>query len=758
MNRRMTAARNALSCSGKAESRIFSLTTSRLVFTFSPVSAGEKSKVEGDEGMVCRVVKVLLLVLGGLSMSGGIGVARDALPAPPVAKVVPKVDTVHGEVRVDNYYWLRERDNPEVIEYLKAENAYTEVVMKHTEPFQKKLYEEMVGRIKETDLSVPAREGDYYYYYRTERGKQYRIYCRKKGSLDAPEEVILDVNELAAGHDYCDIGALQVSPNQQLAAYTVDTTGGEVYTLYVKDLKTGELLPDVVPEMSGALVWANDNRTIFYSTLDDTKRPFRLYRHVLGSNPKDDPLIYEESDQAFYLSIDKTRSKKYLLMTLESITTTEVHFLDADDPLGKFRVIHPRQQEMEYYVGHHGDMFYIRTNDAAKNFKVMVAPVSDPSKANWRDVLPHRDTVMVDGIDLFENHLVVYEREKGLKRIRVRNFKTNEDYYVEFPEPVYTFRPTGNREYHTNILRFMYMSLVTPRSIFDYNMDDKTRELKKQDEVLGGYDPGQYRSERIFATAPDGTKIPISMVYRKGMVRNGDNPLLLYGYGAYGLSMEPYFSSQRLSLLDRGFIYAIAHIRGGEEMGRSWYEQGKLLHKKNTFTDFIACAEHLIAEKYTSPDKLVIWGGSAGGLLIGAVLNMRPDLFKAAIADVPFVDVVNTMLDPSLPLTVTEYEEWGNPHDKQYYEYIRSYSPYDNVQAQDYPNILITAGLHDARVQYWEPAKWTAKLRAMKTDNNLLLLKTKMGAGHRGASGRYDYLKDIAFKYAFILDLLGITQ
>ncbi|MFQ6007695.1 MAG: S9 family peptidase [Candidatus Zixiibacteriota bacterium] len=699
-----------------------------------------------------------MVTLASLAVLTHFSVSEESALAPPVAKIVPKVDTIHGEVRIDNYYWLRERDNPEVIEYLEAENEYTDAMMKHTKAFQQKLYEEMVGHIKETDLTVPEREGDYYYYTRTEEGKQYRIYCRKKASLDAEEEIILDVNELAVGHEYYAVAALAVSPSQKLLAYTVDTTGGEVYTLYVKNLSTGKLLLDTVPEMSGSLVWANDNRTIFYTTLDQTKRPYKLFRHELGSDPKDDPLIYQEEDNAYYLGITKTRSKEYLLMKLGSMVTTEIHYLNANNPRGTFKVIHPRQHEMEYDVSHHGDKFFIRTNDNAKNFKLVEAPISDPSKENWKEIIPHNDSVMIDGIDLFKNHLVVYERQKGLKQMRVINLTTNKSHYVKFPEPVYSFWPNGNREYNTNLVRFTYMSLVTPRSVFDYNMDDKTRELKKQYEVLGGYDPSQYQSERLFATAADGTEIPISMVYKKGMVRNGKNPLLLYGYGAYGASMEPYFSSNRLSLLDRGFIYAIAHIRGGGEMGRYWYDQGKLLNKKNTFTDFIACAEHLIAEKYTSPDKLVISGGSAGGLLMGAVTNMRPDLFKAVVAEVPFVDVTNTMLDPSIPLTVIEYEEWGNPNDTEYYDYIRSYSPYDNVEAKDYPNILITAGLNDARVQYWEPAKWVAKLRAMKTDNNLLLLKTKMGAGHGGASGRYDYLKDVAFKYAFILDLFGVNE
>lgn len=704
------------------------------------------------------IIPLAALVLSSLAALMTFGCVSKKPPAPPIAKVAPKADTLHGETRIDNYYWLRDRSNPKVIKYLENENSYTKAVMKHTEAFQKKLYEEMVGRIKETDLTVPAREDDYFYYSRTEEGKQYSIYCRKKGSPEAEEKILLDVNDLAAGHEYCGLAALLVSPHHRLLAYTVDTTGTEVYTLYIKDLSSGQVLRDTIHEMSGSLEWANDNNTIFYTTLDEAKRPHKLFRHELGTDQKDDSLIYHEKDEAFHLDITKTRNKDYLLMFLGSMTTTEVHYLRTDNPTGTFKVIHPRQHEIEYYVSHRGDRFFIRTNDQAKNFRLMEAPVLRPSRMNWKEVIQHRDSVKIEGIDLFQNHLVVYERGKGLKQLRIINLVSNEVHYAEFPEPVYAFWAGRNREFDTNLLRFTYMSLVTPRSVYDYDMETRRRELKKQYEVLGGYDPDQYQSERVFATASDGTEIAISMVYRKGMVKDGTNPLLLYGYGAYGFSMEAGFSCNRLSLLDRGFIYAIAHIRGGGEMGRYWYDQGRLLNKRNTFTDFIACAEHLIAEKYTSPDNLVISGVSAGGLLMGAVTNMRPDLFKAVVAEVPFVDVINTMLDESIPLTVIEYEEWGNPNDKQYFDYINSYSPYDNVEAKDYPHILITAGLNDARVQYWEPAKWTARLRALRTDDNLLLLKTKMGAGHGGASGRYDYLADVAFKYVFILDLFRIEE
>lgn len=677
---------------------------------------------------------------------------------PPVAKTDPTVDTVHGEERLDNYFWLREKSNPEVIEYLEAENRYTQAMMQHTEDFQERLYQELLGRIKETDLSVPEKRGDYYYYTRTEEGKQYPIYCRKEGSLEAEEEILLDQNALAEGHEYLEMGVYEISPNHQLLAYSTDTTGGESYILYVKDLNTGQLLADQIPNTYYSVEWANDNQTLFYTTLDAAKRPYKLYRHQLGNDPVADVLIHHETDESFFLDVSKTRSKAYLLMELENINTSEVHYLEADHPTGDFKVISPRQSELEYSVDHHSDQFLIVTNADAANFKLMCASVNNPSRENWEEVIPHREAVRLFDVSAFQNHLMIFEREDGLQKIRVRNLTTGEEHAVDFPDPVYTVQQGRNPEFNTNTLRFHYASLVTPMSVFDYEMDAKTRELKKQDEVLGGYDPSLYESERIFAKAADGTSIPISLVYKKGLVKNGENPLLLYGYGSYGINSEPYFSSNRLSLLDRGFGYAIAHIRGGEEMGRAWYENGKLLHKRNTFTDFITCAEHLITERYTASDKLVIQGGSAGGLLMGAVTNMRPELFEIVIAKVPFVDVVNTMLDASIPLTVIEYDEWGNPNEKKFYDYIKSYSPYDNIEAKAYPHILVTAGLNDPRVHYWEPAKWTAKLRALKTGDNRLLLKTEMGAGHGGPSGRYDYLREIAFEYAFIFDLLGIDK
>ncbi len=682
--------------------------------------------------------------------------APAAEPVPPVAKVVPKKLVQHGDTRLDGYHWLRDKSNPEVIEYLKAENAYTDAVMKPTEPLQENLYREILGRIKQTDLSVPERIDQFYYYSRTEEGKQYQILCRKKGSLQAPEEVLLDLNALAQGHKYFRLGASKASPDHRMLAYSTDTSGAEAYTLVVKDLTTGALLKDEIPNTSYAVEWANDNRTLFYTTLDAAKRPYRLWRHTLGTDPKQDTLVYEEKDATFRLGLSKTRSRAFLLLSLRSTLSSEVHYLDANTPAGDFRVIDRRRPKVEYSVDHRGDTFYIRTNDRAKDFKLVTAPVAAPGKRNWRPLIPHRATVLLEDVDLFENHLVVTEREAGLRKIRITSLGDGQTHHVEFPEPVYTATVAGNPEFRTALLRFNYTSLVTPMSVFDYDMNARTRELKKQVEVLGGYDPARYQSERVFARAADGTRVPISLVYRKGMERNGRNPLWLYGYGSYGASTEPFFSSDRLSLLERGFVYAIAHIRGGSEMGRTWYESGKLLKKKNTFADFVACAEHLVREKYTSPDRLVASGGSAGGLLMGAVINLRPDLFKAVIAAVPFVDVVTTMLDPSIPLTTLEFDEWGNPVNKRYYRYMKSYSPYDNVEAKAYPNLLVTTGLNDPRVAFWEPVKWVARLRVTKTDKNRLLLKTHLVAGHGGPSGRYSRFRETAFQYAFMLDVLGI--
>ncbi|BAY88731.1 MULTISPECIES: S9 family peptidase [unclassified Tolypothrix] len=678
------------------------------------------------------------------------------LTKPPVADQHPEVLELHGDRRIDNYFWLRDVDNPQVIAYLEAENSYTAAMMQHTESLQTKLYNEMLARIKETDLSVPYLKDNYYYYLRTEEGKNYPIYCRKKDNLSAPEEILLDENELAKGHEFFSLGVFDISPNHQILAYSVDTSGSEQYTLFFLDLTTHQLLSETIPDTYFSFAWANDNQTVFYTKIDDANRPYQLFSHILGTTPDADVLLYEEADELYHLYVDKTRSQAYILMSLRSSITTEVHYLDANHPQGNWQLIHPRTTGMEYDVDHHSDYFYIVTNDEATNFKLVKTLVASPSKANWQTLIPHQEDILLSGISLFANHLVIYERKGGLETARVKNLATGEESNITFPEPTYEFYEGNNPEFNTTILRFHYTSFITPQSVFDYNMETQQRELKKETEVLGGYDRTQYQSEWLMATANDGTKIPISIVYKQGIKKDSQNPLLLTGYGAYGSSYPATFSSNRLTLLDRGILFAIAHIRGGEEMGRKWYEDGKFLQKKNTFTDFIACAEYLINEKWTASDRLVITGGSAGGLLMGAVMNLRPELFKAVVAHVPFVDIVTTILDTSLPLSAMEWEEWGNPNDPVYYDYMKSYSPYDNVEAKDYPDMLITAGLNDSRVKYWEPAKWTAKLRELKTDNNILLLKTNMGAGHSGASGRYESLRELAFEYAFILDRLGL--
>jgi oligopeptidase B len=678
------------------------------------------------------------------------------LPEAPVAERRPHRLTIHGDTRVDEYSWLRNREDPAVIRHLEAENAYTAAMMRHTERLQERLYQEMLGRIQETDLSVPERIDDWYYYSRTEAGRQYPILCRRRGAAEGPEEIVLDQNLLAEGHDYFRVGALAVSPDHRLLAWSTDTSGAETYTLFVKDLATGMLLPERIDNTSYGVEWAEDNRTLFYTTMDETRRPWRLHRHRLGTDPAEDAVIYEEPDGCILLSLGKTRSRAFILVDLSSHSSSEVRYLPADQPEAPLRLVAPREPDVEYTVEHHGDRFFIVTNDAAPNFRLVEAPVSAPGKANWTTLIPNDPAVKLDGVDAFRNHLVVYEREDALRKIRVLDLRTGEWHRVGFPESVYTFRATDNPEFDTATLRFVYMSLVTPHSVIDYGLDSREWKLRKQQEVKGGYDPSLYHTERAFAQAEDGTRIPLSLVYRTPLVRDGRRPLMLYGYGSYGSSYDPTFSSNAISLLDRGFVIALAHIRGGEEMGRAWYEQGKRLHKRNTFTDFIAAAEFLIRGGYTSRDGLVINGGSAGGLLMGAVANLRPELFRAVVAEVPFVDVVTTMLDESIPLTVIEYEEWGNPNDPRYYEYMKSYSPYDNVRAQAYPDMLVTAGLNDPRVAYWEPAKWVARLRTLRTADTRLLLKTNMGAGHSGASGRYDYLREVAFKYAFVLDVLGM--
>ena len=677
-------------------------------------------------------------------------------PIPPKAKILPDTTFIHDVQLIDNYAWLKDktRSNPEVLEYINAENKYAKKMMRHTKKNQKKLFKEMVNRLSETDLSVPVKIDDFFYYSRREKDDQYYIYCRKKGSLDAEEEVYLDVNKLAKGHDYFSIAQIKLSSNHRFVAYLTDITGAEKYSLHIKNIETGEYFEDTISSVWD-LTWANDNKTIFYSAEDKAGRSYQIYRHILGTDTKNDKLIFTEKDEKFWSWVSKSNNKKYIILGTASKTTTECWFLSADKPLEEFKIITPRQPGHDYYVLPHEDEFYIITNDNAKNNKLMKTPVSNPSKENWKEVIAHRDSVRIDA-DIFKEYLAIIELSNGLEKLRIFEINTGKSFYVDFPEPIYSFY-TWRTAFDSPVLRYTYESLVTPYSVFDYNMITKERKLKKEQEILGGFDSANYCSERIFAIADDGEKIPISLVYKKDKFkRNGENPLLLTGYGAYGDSSDPYFSSARLSLLDRGFIFAIAHVRGGKEMGETWYEQGKMLNKKNTFTDFIVCAEHLISEKFTNANKLVIDGGSAGGLLVGAVTNMRPDLFKGVIADVPFVDVLNTMFDPALSAVVSEYEEWGDPNIKEYFDYIFSYSPYDNIQAKDYPNILVLAGFNDPRVNYWEPAKWTAKLRANKTDDNLLLLYTNMSAGHGGASGRYDYYEEIALTYAFILDILGI--
>ncbi len=683
---------------------------------------------------------------------------------PPTAPQRPKTLVAHGDERIDPYYWLSDRTNPEVVTYLEAENAYTKTQMEHTEAFQQTLFNEMLGRIQETDLSVPYRYGNYEYYSRTEAGKPYRIHCRKPGSRGSVEKVLLDENILATEHEFFSLGGYEVSPDQQLLAYATDAQGDERYTLAVKEVETDKHFPERIAN-TGGMAWANDNKTLFYLSLDQANRPYQVWRHHLGTSPDGDKLIYEETDEAFYLSLSVTRSEAYILLSANSKITSEVRILEASAPESIFHPVHPRQKGIEYRVDHHSGTeedpegkFYIVTNDEAINFKLMTAPVSNPGKRQWQTVIPHRDDVMLVGIDVFKDYLVLYERENGLPTIRVQTLSTGAIKKIDFPEPTYFVSGGLMREFDTHTLRFHYGSMITPSSVFDYDMARHERVLRKQQPVLGGYDPGQYVSERLIAIAPDGTKIPISLVYKQGISTDRSHPLHLTGYGSYGYPYPVTFSSHRLSLLDRGVVCAIAHIRGGGEMGRSWYEDGNFLNKTNTFTDFIACAEHLIEQGWTSSEQLAIAGGSAGGLLIGAVINRRPGLFKVAIAQVPFVDVVTTILDPDLPLSVMEWDEWGNPNEPAFYHYMKAYSPYDNVTAQAYPNLLITAGLNDPRVSYWEPAKWAAKLRTSKTDDNRLLLKTNMGAGHGGASGRYGRIKEMAFADAFLLDCLGIAK
>ena len=679
----------------------------------------------------------------------------------PVPAKYPHEIIQHGKTRIDNYYWMRNREDPEVMKHLRAESDYLEEMLQHTKALQEQLFSEMKARIQETDSTVPEKRGGYLYYERTEAGKQYPIFCRRKDAVDSPEEILLDQNALAEGKSFCSVGAVSVSPDGTRLAYSVDFGGREVYTLYIRDLQTGSLFPECIENIlgsayeRGSVEWSNDSDTVFYVTLDEAQRPDKLFRHKVGSDPRQDVLIFHEADESFFLFVMKTRDEKYIMTYHLSTTMREMHFLSADDYQGELRILQPRRKDLEYIATHHKGTFYIVNNAEAKNFKLSTAPVETPGIEHWVDLLPHRANVLVEYVDTFENYIVVVERKDGLLQLRisapdgVSGLK-----YVPFPEPTYSVYPEGNPEFNTNILRFKYSSLITPFSVIDYHMDTGEWELKKEEVIPSGYDKSQYACERIHATAPDGTRVPLSIAYRKDLKRDGSHPALMYGYGSYGATIDAYFASTRFSLLDRGFVFAIGHIRGGSDLGREWYEAGKMHNKKNTFTDFIACAEHLIQQGFTSKEKLAIQGASAGGLLVGACITMRPDLFKAVICKVPFVDVVTTMSDPTIPLTTLEYDQWGNPENKEEFEYMLTYSPYDNIRPTSYPHMLITTGLNDPRVAYWEPAKFTAKLREMKTDDNLIVLYTNYDSGHAGASGRYDFLKEVAQDYAFLIDKL----
>ena len=680
---------------------------------------------------------------------------------PPIAKKIPKKLTIHGDVRIDDYFWLNQKEDQEVLDYLNAENTYFEQMTVHTKTFEANLFEEMKSRIKEDDESVPYKYNGYWYIVRYETGKDYPIYTRKKETLDAEEELLFDCNEMAKGHDYFNLVGLSVSPDNTMISFGVDTVGRRQYTIGVKNLLTNEIYQDHLENTTGSASWANDNKTLFYTNNDErTLRSDKIYKHRLGQNRVEDILVYHETDDTFGVTVYKSKSRKYLVIACYSTLTNEYHILNADTPDGNFKVFQERIRGLEYSISHFDDHFYILTNkDGATNFKLMKAPERRTEIEHWVEVIPHRADVLLEDIDIFRDFLVISERYKGLNQIRIQRWDKTEDYYLPFDNETYTAHTGINVDFDTPILRYSYNSLTVPSSTIDYNMVTKTQTVKKEQEVLGGqFKKENYRSERIWATAADGTKVPISLVYRRDTIKSPATPLLLYGYGAYGHTIDPYFSTVRLSLLDRGFIYAIAHVRGGEYLGRPWYENGKLLNKKNSFTDFIACSKFLIEQRYTSSNHLYALGGSAGGLLIGAVINMEPDLYNGVIAAVPFVDVVTTMLDESIPLTTGEYDEWGNPNEKKYYDYIKSYSPYDNISEQKYPHILVTTGLHDSQVQYWESAKWVAKLRDKKTDTNKLLLRINMKAGHVGASGRFEALKEDAEEYAFLLDLENIDN
>ena len=702
-------------------------------------------------------IRPLALALIAVVPSLGLAQAPAAAPAPPTAAIRPHRFDEYGTVRIDEYYWLKDRNNPEVIRYLEDENAYTTAVMAHTQALQERLYEEMKGRVLQNDQSVPFREGNYFYYTRLVEGKNYPIYARKRGTLTAPEEIMIDANVLAAGRPTFIVREWEISSAEDLLAYGVDTTGGRVNTIRIKNLRTGELLPDIIPNTIGGIAWAEDNRTIFYTRPDPVSvRPCKVYRHRLGTDPATDQLIYEDTDETYYTSVFKTKSHRYIMIQSWQTMATEYRFVPADQPDGEFRVLIPRERGHEYFANHFGDYFYVLTNDHAKNFRLMRTPVANPGRDTWQEVIAHRPDVLIEDFEFFRDYLVLTERKDGLIQLRVRPWNGSAEHYIDFGEPAYLAYVSTNRAFDTPVLRFGFTSLTTPSSTYDYNMRTRQRSLLKRDSILGGFDPANYVTERVYTIARDGARVPVSIVYRKGTARPA--PLLLTGYGSYGSSSDPTFSSDRLSLLDRGFVFAIAHIRGGSEMGRGWYEDGRQLHKKNTFNDFIDVADDLVRRGYTQPDRLFARGASAGGLLMGAVVNARPELWRGVIAGVPYVDVITTMSDSTIPLTTGEYDEWGNPHDSTFYKYMLSYSPYDNVEHKAYPNMLITAGLYDTQVLYVEPAKWTARLRARRTDSNRLILRTNMEAGHSGASGRYKRWRDVAFEWAFLLDLAGLRD
>ena len=674
----------------------------------------------------------------------------------PKAKKIAKALSLHGHTRIDHYYWLRDKDDPDVLSYLEAENAYCEAVMAHSKPLQADLFEQMKAFLQEDDCSVPVKQGEYYYYQRLEKGKSYPLYCRKFKSLDADEEILLDLNQEAEGKDFLELGVFRISPDHSKLAYSLDTSGYESYSIYIKDLNTGHLLPEEIHKTYYALEWASDSQSFFYNVINEVTRPYKIFRHKLGQHPSEDQICFHEADTLFEVIVRKTKDGRYVYLESSSLETTELQILDASATTNDFCLIEPRERGLRYKLEHHEGKLYLLTNkDHAIHHKIMTTPVETPGQEHWKTFIAHDERIMIESMQMFAGHLVLVEREEGLKQLRMVDLKSWESHRLAFPDELYSFNLEPNPIFETSILRLNYSSLKTPTRIYDYDMLQKTLELKKQ-TVIPGYDESLYELKRLYALAQDGTRIPMSLVYKKNLVKDGNNPCFLYGYGSYGANVEPGFLSHRLALLERGVVFAMAHIRGGGALGRRWYEDGKFLNKKNTFSDFIDCAKHLINEQYSSPEHLAIEGRSAGGLLMGAVVNMAPELFKTAIAGVPFMDVITTMQDSSIPLTLCEYEEWGNPHDKDYYDYMLSYSPYDNIEAKAYPNILVTAGLNDPRVAYWEPAKWTAKLREFKTDSNPVLLRTNLGAGHSGASDRYEYLREKAFEYAFVLDTLGL--